>query len=217
MTAPLRTSAPSRAPAWGRWLLASVAAIALAHLLDATAWRLRLPTVYERDWGRLLRIVGFLPTWGLVALAFWLEQRTNQRRGPGTALLLLAPTLGGAAAEVLKLVFRRVRPDPEAFGYLFRAFSDGPWSNRGLGLPSSHALVAFAGAFALARIFPRARWVFYAVAAGCGFTRVLANAHYLSDIVVAASVAWGIVMALTSRLPGALAPVSASGGDTGHR
>ncbi len=189
----------------------------MAHLLDATAWRVRLPTVYEKDWGRLLRIVGFLPTWGLVTLAFWLEQRPSRRRGPETALLILAPTFGGAAAEVLKLLFRRVRPDPEAFGYLFRAFSDGPLSNRGLGLPSSHALVAFAGAFALARIFPRARWVFYAVAAGCGFTRVLANAHYLSDIVVAACVAYGIVMALTRRLPGALASGPVPEGDAGHR
>ncbi len=193
--------------------MASLATILVAHLLDAAAWRLRLPAVYEKDWGRLLRIIGFLPMWGVLALAFWLEERGNERRGPGTALLILAPTLGGAAAEVLKLLLRRVRPDPDAFGYLFRAFSDDPFSNRGLGLPSSHALVAFAGAFALARIFPQARWVFYTMAAGCGATRVLANAHYFSDIVVAACVAWGIVAALTSRLPARLAPVPASEGD----
>ncbi|MFM8517332.1 MAG: phosphatase PAP2 family protein, partial [Nevskiaceae bacterium] len=87
-------------------------------------------------------------------------------------------------------------PDAEQFGYAFRSFGDGPWSNRGMGMPSSHTLVAFAGAFALARLFPRARWVFYLLAAGCGLSRVMATAHYLSDTVVAASVAWGVVHAL---------------------
>ncbi|MFN7456396.1 MAG: phosphatase PAP2 family protein, partial [Gemmatimonas sp.] len=52
----------------------------------------------------------------------------------------------------------------------------------------------------LARLFPRARWVFYALAAGCGLTRVMATAHFLSDTVVAACVAWGVVAALDSRL-----------------
>jgi membrane-associated phospholipid phosphatase len=74
-----------------------------------------------------------------------------------------------------------------------------------MGLPSSHALVAFAGAFALARLFPRARWVFYLLALGCGLTRVLATAHYLSDVIVAACVAWGIVATLSQRFPRAFA------------
>jgi membrane-associated phospholipid phosphatase len=69
-----------------------------------------------------------------------------------------------------------------------------------MGLPSSHTLVAFAGAFALARLFPRARWVFYALAAGCGLTRVMATAHYLSDTVVAACVAWAVVAAVHQRM-----------------
>ena len=112
----------------------------------------------------------------------------------------LGPTLGGLSAEVLKLLLRRLRPDAEQFGYAFRSFADGPWSNRGMGLPSSHTLVAFAGAFALARLFPRARWVFYVLAAGCGLSRVMATAHFLSDTVVAACVAWGVVAAIRPRL-----------------
>ena len=181
-------------PAWTRWLLASAVAIAAAHLLDETAWRLvRLPAVYEKDWGRLLRSMGFLPTWLLLALVYWLQVRDGAQRRGGTWLLVLGPTLGGLSAEVLKLLLRRLRPDAEQFGYAFRSFADGPWSNRGMGLPSSHTLVAFAGAFALARLFPRARWVFYALAAGCGLTRVMATAHFLSDTVVAACVAWAVV------------------------
>ncbi len=183
---------------WIRWLLVTLAALALAHMLDPWAWQLRLPSVNEKDWGRLLRIQGFLPTWGVVALAWWLQMRGNKERGRGTALLVLSPTLGGAAAEGLKLIIRRLRPDGEQFGYAFRAFSDGPLSNRGMGMPSSHVLVAFAGAFAMARLFPRTRWIFYLLAAGCAATRVLANAHYLSDTVMAACVAW-LVVALLHR------------------
>lgn len=186
---------------WMRWLVVSVVAIGAAHLLDEAAWRvLRVPEVYEKDWGRLLRSMGFLPTWLALALAYWLHQRDHPLRRDGTLLLTLGPTLGGAAAEVLKLLFRRVRPDAEQFGYAFRAFSDGPLSNRGMGLPSSHTLVAFAAAFALARLFPRARWVFYLLAAGCGLTRVMATAHFLSDVVVAACVGWLVVALLHARL-----------------
>lgn len=207
MSASPHAPVTSSAVSWQRWAVASLVAVGVAHLLDPVAWQhARLPTVYDRDWGRLLRIIGFLPTWGVIALVFWLDQRGLPRRGAGTAFLLLAPTLGGAAAEVLKLALRRVRPDPDVFGYAFRAFADGPLSNRGMGLPSSHALVAFAGAFAMARLFPRARWVFYLLALGCGLTRVLATAHYLSDVIVAACLAWGIVAALSRRLEGAFAP-----------
>ena len=211
---PLRTAesstervAPPPSPTtipWARWLVVSVCAIGAAHLLDELAWRLvRVPSVYDKDWGRLLRSMGFLPTWLALALAYWLHQRDEPMRRAGTMLLVCGPALGGAAAELLKLTFRRLRPDAEQFGYAFRAFSDGPLSNRGMGLPSSHALVAFAAAFALARLFPRARWVFYLLAAGCGLTRVMATAHYLSDVVTAACVGWAVVALLHRRVAAA--------------
>jgi membrane-associated phospholipid phosphatase len=187
--------------AWTRWLIVTVVLVVVAHLLDRTAWQfVRIPSVNDKDWGRLLRSVGYLPTWGAVALGYWLHQRDQPLRGKFTALLILAPTLGGVVAELLKLTVRRLRPDPEQFAYAFRAFSDGPWSNRGMGMPSSHVLVAFAAAAALARLFPRARPLWYALAAGCAFTRVAAGAHFLSDVTVAACLAWAVVALLAARL-----------------
>ena len=178
---------------WGRWLVLSLAVVAVAHLLDPWAWRvLRDARVYERDWGRLLRILGYLPTWGIVALALWQGGEDRVAGARRARLVLLAPLVGGLVAEVGKLLVRRLRPDPELFGYAFRAFAEGPWSNRGMGLPSSHMLVAFAGASALAVLFPRLRWLWYALAAGCGLTRVLAVGHFLSDVVVAACLGWGV-------------------------
>jgi membrane-associated phospholipid phosphatase len=47
-------------------------------------------------------------------------------------------------------------------------------------------LVAFGGAAVLAHLYPRARWLWYTLAAGCAATRVLAMGHFLSDTVVAA-------------------------------
>jgi len=181
------TLSASSQPRWTRWLLLSVVAIAAAHALDATVWRsARLLTVNDTDWGRLFRSMGYLPTWGIIALGYWLQQRHQPRGAAYARALLLAPALGGAVAELLKLAIRRLRPSPDVFEYLFRSYTEGPLSNRGMGLPSSHVLVAFSGAAVMAKLFPQARWLWYLLAAGCAATRVLALGHFLSDTVVAA-------------------------------
>ena len=132
------------------------------------------------------------------------QDRTHDRprAGWGTrgGYVILSPLLGGALAELLKLLLRRLRPDGELFGYSFRAFSDHPWSTGGLGMPSSHTLVAFAGAAALARLFPRAWWLWYLLAFGCGLTRGMANAHFLSDTAAAAVLGWAVGQLLAQRM-----------------
>ena len=181
------TSANSERSRWIRLLILAVVAVALAHALDGVAWRsARLLSVNDKDWGRLLRSMGYLPTWGVIALGFWLQQRDHPQRSRYAWALLLGPALSGGVAEVLKLLIRRLRPNPDVFEYVFRPFADGPLSNRGMGMPSSHVLVAFGGAAVLAHLYPRARWLWYTLAAGCAATRVLAMGHFLSDTVVAA-------------------------------
>ena len=71
---------------------------------------------------------------------------------------------------------------------------------RGLGMPSSHVLVAFAGAAALARLFPRATLLWYLLAIGCAATRVLALGHFLSDVVAAAVLGWFVAELLWRRM-----------------
>jgi membrane-associated phospholipid phosphatase len=192
-------------PAWralGWTALAFIAAV----LLDKWVYdHVHSPKVYERDWGRLLRVMGFLGTWLALARAVALEEgaeparRALAKRRAG--LLFWAAALGGLVAEVMKLLLRRERPEIHAGEYGFRAFAERTWSTAGLALPSSHALVAFAGAAMLARLYPRARWVGYALAAGCGVTRVLARAHFLSDVVLAAGLGWVVAFAMTRRWP----------------
>jgi membrane-associated phospholipid phosphatase len=105
-------------------------------------------------------------------------------------LLLFSPAVAGGVAEVLKIVLRRERPGLHEGGYVFRPFADRLFDTRDLGLPSSHTMVAFGGAAILARLFPRTAPVAYLVAAGCGLSRVMAGAHFASDVMVGALAGW---------------------------
>ncbi|HET7585189.1 MAG TPA: phosphatase PAP2 family protein [Gemmatimonadaceae bacterium] len=216
--------APAR-PAWA-WLpdtrvilgiSLAVAALVGATLLDPWAFHhVVMPRVYERDWGRALRIVGFLPTWAMVSIALVLCTRDGDAMSHGArahgdvsaqrvrrrptwlcgAMPLVAATTAGIAGELVKLVIRRERPMAHAGAYFFRSFADRPFSTAGLSTPSSHAIVAFGAAAMLARMYPRAAWLWYSLAAGCAFTRLLARAHYLSDVTLSAIIAWLVVAAL---------------------
>jgi membrane-associated phospholipid phosphatase len=192
------TSTPDLLPItpvrWTRVLLAMALAIAVAHLGDTVAWEhLRDPRVNERDWGRLLRSVGYVPTWLFGAAALWLA---SAQAGAGVAgrwragVLLLAPAIAGGLAELVKIAVRRQRPGADSAAYVFRSVDVDFWSTRGLGMASSHTAVAFGAAAVLARCFPGTAPVWYLLAVGCAATRVLAGAHYLSDTVVAAALGW---------------------------
>lgn len=177
---------------------AALGAVALGLALDQWAWRsLEVKGIYDKDWGRLLRVMGSLVFWFPLTIAVWLERRA---RDPGMAgrawLLLAAPTLGGGVGELLKMVLRRERPALHDGAWVFRAFTDQPFNTKDIGLPSSHVVVAFAGMAVLARFFPRAAPVFYSLAAGCALSRVLSRAHFVSDVVVGAlaGLAVGVVV-----------------------
>lgn len=165
--------------------------IAMAHWFDPWAYsHLALPSAGERDWGRMLRILGFAPTWGLVAALFWLESRRDGSAGAELAItaraLLVAVILGGLASEIAKMLIRRERPADSGGAYQFRAFEVEPFNTSRLGMPSGHTFTAFAGAAALGRRYPKAAPLLLALAAGCGFTRVFAQAHFLSDVAAGA-------------------------------
>jgi membrane-associated phospholipid phosphatase len=167
---------------------AALGVLALSLAVDRWAWRtLEVPGIYEKDWGRMLRVMGSLVFWLPLTLAVWLERRARDRQSAGQAWLLMgAPVLGGGLGELLKMVFRRERPGLHDGEWVFRAFTDRPFETKDLGLPSSHVVVAFAGAAVLARMFPRAAPVIYLLATGCAASRVLARAHFVSDAVVGA-------------------------------
>lgn len=184
-----------------RALLASALLFALACALDAWAWQhVRIDDVYGKDWGRLFRIAGFLPTWMLGSLALILSDRGVGSPAPRRfwwrgMLLTAAPVVAGLLCEVLKILLRRERPNLHDGAYVFRDFADRPWSTAAIGLPSSHTMVAFAGAGMACYLFPRTWPAWMLLASGCAFTRVAAGAHFLSDVVLA-----GIVGLFVARL-----------------
>lgn len=183
---------------WLAFVALAVVCVSAAHVADEWAWRAwRDLKVNDRDWGRLLRSLGYLPTWLIIAGGVWLHDKGRAQWGWRGGLLLVAPIAGGATAEVLKMLVRRLRPDAETFGYVWRPFSEQLLSTKGLGMPSSHTMVAFAGAAALARVFPRGWWLWYVLAAGCAATRVLSLGHFLSDAVAAGFLGYavGVVVA----------------------
>lgn len=172
-----------------RDLLFALVLIALSMLADGwVAEHVRFGRVYETDWGRMLRNFGYLPFWLLAAIALMLHDRRNRDWWGRASLLAAAPTAAGIVGELLKILVRRMRPPDVGTAYAFRAYSDHPLSSRGIGFPSSHAVVAFGAAAILSRLFPRAKWVWYAAAIGCAISRLLAHAHYLSDVVAGACI-----------------------------
>ena len=183
-------------------LVATTAVFLLLPGLDAWAFvHVRAEGVYTRDWGRLLRVMGFAPTWVLIALGITLSRRGLRAsrgdravRTPGLFLLAsIAAT--GLVGELVKLAVRRGRPGPSAGLYELVPWT-GSWSTGALGFPSTHAIVAFAGTFAMARLSPRSAPVWLALGAGCALTRLLDGKHFLSDVVAAAALAAGLVAIL---------------------
>lgn len=179
--------------------LGAVALVLVASLADTWAYtHLSLPRVYDQGWGRLLRTLGYLPFWLLVGFAFY--RCTTTRAGRRQSILLMvAPTLSGALSEVFKLLVRRERPVPNAGMYVFRAFSDRPFSTTGFGMPSGDVIVAVAASVILARVWPRARVLWYGLAVGCALARVLSRAHFLSDVTVAGILGWAVADTLWKR------------------
>ncbi len=68
-----------------------------------------------------------------------------------------------------------------------------PSASEKVSFPSGHTAIAFAFAFGLAVMYPPARWIFYALAIGCGAHRIIFDAHWFSDVI--ASVFIGLLVA----------------------
>lgn len=165
-------------------------------------------TLESKDWYQFFRAMGYLPTWLAVGAAFIIHDLARRAPWPlrrGT-LVILAPIVAGALAELLKVLVPRQRPinngaiDGEyVWGTPFEAL-------RGVGnhgLASSHAAVAFGAAFVISRLFPGAGVVLIPLALACALTRMLTGAHFATDVYVGAGLGYAAAAILTSliRMP----------------
>lgn len=199
-------SAQRRLPPLVIFLFVACLALAIASLLDRPVWKTvsELPGSFiTGDLRGALRSMGFLPAWLVLSFAMALINSqnaigtSNLRRALRWPLLLSAAvTCTGGLGEILKVLIRRERPLLTGGEYVWRPFTDRPFEGGELGMPSTHAAVAFAAAWMLCRMYPRAAPVWLALATGCAATRILDGAHFLSDTVLAAAVAFIVVRQL---------------------
>lgn len=171
------------------WLALALDAFVLEHV--------RYDNPLKRDWARMFRVTGYLPTWLLAAAALWMIDARPKawlawpsiRRAVWLAANAAA---SGALCEIVKVCVRRERPESAVeagVAYVFRAWDGHWWSTSGLGFPSSHVGVSAGAACALVCLFPRAWPVWVALPIGCALTRLFEADHYFSDTVGAAIVA----------------------------
>jgi membrane-associated phospholipid phosphatase len=135
---------------------------------------------------------------GLILLAVYFLDPVGRPRIPRMVACVLG---AGLTADAIKMLVARARPHAlvdqhidfsqttvfETFGPLLPLWTEG---HAGQSFPSAHAATAAGLAVALAWRYPHGRWVFAAFALLAGYQRVVAGAHFVSDV------CWGLAAGL---------------------
>ena len=136
---------------------------------------------------------------GMLAYLWSKLARVDGRIRESGLLLMTGVAVGAGGAELLEYVLGRARPDlllaagtygffPLKLAHHFNSF------------PSSHAAAAFAAATVLAHVWPRGRAAFFALAALAALSRVMLNAHFISDVIGGAFVGGALAQLVAAWL-----------------
>jgi membrane-associated phospholipid phosphatase len=195
------------------WLLSGLVCLAA---YAALAIDVSLSRLVQTDGlpGDLRRVLGLAEVFAhgvgvaLIVWCLWHVAPSYRWRLPRLAACAAAP---GIAANVLKLVFARMRPTfyaeqwPGSFaetwaGVLFSAghVRAEVGTYFASSFPSGHAATAFGLAIGLSWLFPAGRIPFFAVAALAATQRVTSGAHWLSDVLAGVTLAALLAGWLTS-------------------
>jgi membrane-associated phospholipid phosphatase len=119
--------------------------------------------------------------------------------------------IASLAANLIKLCIARTRPNSffiqhlDSGGTVLDTFQGIFWGTAGghkhQSFPSGHTTAAVAFALALSAVFPRGRWLFTTLAALVALQRIESGAHYLSDTLFAASLAYAVHIAVFGSSP----------------
>jgi len=163
----------------------------------AGLWPFRILTDFGKDTYVLSLAAILLLAVTLVAPAMYgSTRRTLLAIGVRLQFILLAVAVSLAFGELVKWVAGRGRP---FVGGQANAFNFTPFAGTQAhaSFPSAHSITAFALAFAIAAIWPRARGVMIAYALLIAFTRLVLLAHHPSDVVAGATI--GVIGAMCVR------------------
>ncbi len=125
------------------------------------------------------------------------------------SFLFLAIALPSLFVTIVKRLIGRVRPS-ELGPYAYVPWS---WKPAFASMPSGHATTAVAAAIAIAALWPKARLPMWIYAVVIMASRVIIEAHYVSDVIAAAFVgAFGAILVRNWLAARRLAFVTASNG-----
>jgi len=197
------------------FMVCTLIAVAIAHLLDRPAYFLfaldsdvddALGLVRSMAWYQIAHQTGALVTWlivaGVLALIALGTPDVGQRFKELPGRLVCAVAAAALVAETGKRIFGREGPTPEGW-YSFKRPLGAFWESSNLGVPSSHAAIAFAACALIAWTYPRSGWVLLPLAAMCAISKLLVGSHFLSDVVLGGAIGLGagVVAAPRDRSP----------------
>jgi membrane-associated phospholipid phosphatase len=138
---------------------------------------------------------------GFICLAFFaLDSRKHL-----LPRLICLPLCTGLSGSLAKLVLARSRPNQlsaEDFPAAIETFQGfpGSFSSELQSMPSGHTAAAVGLAIALSRLYPRSRLLFAAFAGLAACQRIAFGAHFVSDTLAGAALAFGVASLLANRL-----------------
>lgn len=107
----------------------------------------------------------------------------KQRLSIVSLFLFFSVLIPGLICDVLKMGLGRARPgqyfDHELFGFYFAQFKSSMWS-----FPSGHCTTITGLMIGLSLLYPRFWPFFFAVIFTVSFSRIVVDAHYLSDVMM---------------------------------
>jgi undecaprenyl-diphosphatase len=188
---------------------AAVAIVTLMYLVDAReivlmprrGTRDLWPLLILTDFGKAINVLGLLLA-TLFGVALFVPRLRGMPRarllafGLRVEFLFLAVLFPIIVGEIVKWIVGRGRPfvGGEPYGFNFVHFAD---TEAYASFPSSHAVTAFALAFAVSAVWPRARLAMIVYALLIGGSRLVLLAHHPSDVVAGALI--GVVGAMLVR------------------
>lgn len=139
-----------------------------------------------------------IASFGLFIFFRWI--RKIRRLADAALLFFSSIALSGVIINIVKFFVGRLRPkmlfekglygfDPFRVGYEVNSF------------PSGHATTVFALAVTCSYFFPKHRVVFFVFAATVALSRLVLNAHYLSDVLAGACIGTATAIVMERYIP----------------